>query len=240
MSKNLTLAITTLNRFGSKKRAADRLIFYKTGKGEYGEGDQFMGATVPEVRSVVKQFRDALTIPDAIEALQSPLHEIRLFALLLLVTWFTRGDETTREKIARLYLKQTKKINNWDLVDTSAYQIIGAWLHDKPRDLLFKLAKSPSLWERRIAIVATFHDIRRGQAETTLELAKRFLADKEDLMHKATGWMLREVGKNCGEKTLTDFLNLHATQMPRTMLRYAIERFSEAKRQRYLKKTMLK
>ncbi len=240
MSPTLTKAITTLKSFGSKERAANSMRFFKTGKGQYGEGDLFIGATVPEVRSLVKQFRDTLTIPDALEALQSPLHEVRLFALLLLVAWFVHGDEKTREKIACLYLKQTKQINNWDLVDTSAYQIIGAWLHGKPKDLLFKLAESPSLWERRIAIVATFHDIRRGQAETTLELAKRFLADTEDLMHKATGWMLREVGKNCPPGTLEEFLDTHAPNMPRTMLRYAIERFPEVKRQRYLKKTLLK
>ncbi len=235
MSPTLTRAIATLKRFGSKERAANSLRFFKTGKGQYGEGDIFIGATVPEVRSVAKQFEKDLTIPDALEALHSPLHEVRLFALYLLVAWFKKGDEKMHEKIARLYLKQTKYINNWDLVDTSAYQIIGGWLEGKPKDLLFKLAKSPSLWERRIAIVSTFHDIRQGEAKITLELAKIFLTDKEDLMHKATGWMLREVGKNCPPRTLEKFLDAHATTMPRTMLRYAIERFPEAKRKKYMR-----
>lgn len=211
------------------ERAKHSLRFFRTGPGEYGEGDKFLGLTVPQCRQLVRKYKD-LSLSDITELLHSEYHEERLIALLLLVHNFSKDPQ----KIYDLYLKSTKYINNWDLVDLTAPRIVGEYLLDKPVDILFKLAKSKSLWERRIAILATFAFIYKGEPKPTLKIAEMLLHDKEDLIHKAVGWMLREVGKRCGQKPLTDFLNQHYKSMPRTMLRYSIERFPEKTRKEYL------
>ncbi|OGY26515.1 MAG: DNA alkylation repair protein [Candidatus Woykebacteria bacterium RBG_16_43_9] len=226
-----------LRRVASSERAKNLARFFKTGPGQYGEGDQFIGVTVPQSRTVAKKYKD-LPFEEIPTLLHSRIHEERLAALLILIEQFKvadqRNDEKTREKIYRFYLDNTEYINNWDLIDLSAEKIIGPYLEDKPKDVLKKLAKSVSLWERRIAVLSTFHFIKQGEPKHTLEIAAILLRDKHDLIHKAVGWMLREVGKTCGEKILTDFLDKHASTMPRTMLRYAIEKFPEEKRQKYL------
>ena len=207
--------------------------FFRTGPGEYAEGDVFIGVTVPAVRLLVKRFRDApLEEVDAL--LQSPVHEARLLALLLMVQTFRSGDDGLRRRIYRLYLSRTRFINNWDLVDSSAPQILGAWLAERTRTPLTALARSPSLWKRRIAIVATQHFIRQGDLETTFDIADMLLGDSHDLIHKAVGWMLREAGKRDGAAERR-FLASRHQRMPRTMLRYAIEKFPEAERRAYLK-----
>ncbi|MEO8104669.1 MAG: DNA alkylation repair protein [Betaproteobacteria bacterium] len=210
--------------------------FFKTGKGEYGEGDQFLGIRVPVLRSFARDFRDA-GLEVALPLLKSGWHEARAVGLMLLVRLYQRGDEKTRKRIYDLYLKSNRLINNWDLVDMSAEHIVGAWLDGKPaerRRVLSRLAKSTSLWERRIAVLATFYYIKKGEYRETLRIAQLLLEDEEDLIQKAVGWMLREVGKRVGEDKEEGFLKRYYRQMPRTMLRYAIERFSEPKRKRYL------
>ena len=214
------------------ERAAASRRFFKTGPGEYGEGDQFLGATVPELRRVSREFQD-LPLRDARKLLTSQWHEERLLALLILVRQYERGGEDTRAAVYDVYLRSTRHINNWDLVDCSAAQIVGAHLAERNRMALRQLAKSSSVWERRIAIIATFHGIRRGEFDETLRIAEMLLTDKHDLIHKAVGWMLREVGSRdlAAEQR---FLDQHASGMPRTMLRYAIEKFPEPLRKRYM------
>lgn len=207
--------------------------FFKTGKGQYAEGDKFLGIMVPQIRVLVKKYAD-LEISKISEFLHSEFHEEKLFALLILVLQFQKGDTKKQKEIYDLYLKNTKYINNWDLVDLTADKIVGAWLENKSHAILFKLAQSKSLWERRIAILATFHFIKNGKSELTLQIAEKLLGDQHDLIHKAVGWMLREVGKRCSQKEEEKFLQKHAAKMPRTMLRYAIERFDEDKRKYYL------
>ena len=220
-----------LHSLADPVRAAGALRFFKTGPGEYGEGDKFLGVTVPLVRSLVRE-SDALGEGDVLSFLHSEWHEERLLALLVLVRRFERrADE--RERIAKLYVANTRWINNWDLVDTSAPQILGAWLLGRDRALLGKLAASTDLWEQRIAVLATFAFIRAGEFADTLGLCERFLTHRHDLMHKACGWMLREVGKR-DISALRMFLDNHATRMPRTMLRYAIEKLAPGERQDYL------
>lgn len=221
-----------LRALGNPADAAFLLRFFKTGPGEYGEGDVFLGIRVPVVRRVVKEFCE-LPLVAVEQALQSPYHEERLAALLILVVQTARGDAKHRKAIYDLYLENTRRINNWDLVDLSAPQIVGAHLADKNRRPLDRLARSTWLWDRRIAILSTFHFIRQCQFADTLRIAERLLADREDLLHKATGWMLREVGKR-DRGALEGFLAQHVSAMPRTMLRYAIERFPEAQRRRWL------
>lgn len=208
--------------------------FFKTGKGEYAEGDRFLGITVSVQRAFAKKY-SAVSVSDSFRLLGSPYHEERLIALFLLVRHFEKGDEAMRRRIFESYLKATRFVNNWDLVDSSAYHIVGVYLVDRPRTLLTRLARSRLLWDRRVAIVATLAFIRRNDVVDTFRIASLLLKDKHDLMHKATGWMLREAGKK-DPIALRVFLNRHATRMPRTMLRYAIERFSEPERLRYLKK----
>ena len=208
--------------------------FFKTGPGQYGEGDVFLGIKVPMVRAVSKEFPDA-GLETAVELLHSRFHEERLLALLFLMRHFAAGDAHERRSAYLAYLANTARINNWDLVDLSAPQVVGAYLADQPRAPLYQLVRSPGLWERRIAMVATLHFIRRGDFNDTLQLAEHLLHDREDLMHKATGWMLREVGKR-DQARLETFLDQHVRAMPRTMLRYAIERFPETLRQAYLRR----
>lgn len=218
-----------------KKRVLPR--FFKAGVGEYGEGDKFIGVVVPNIRCVAKQFR-GLDFDTIGELLQSPWHEVRMCALIVLVDTFKREKGEGRTKVYHYYLSHTATINNWDLVDLSAPYIVGEYLLDKgadEREELYRLAKSRNLWEQRIAVVSTITLIRHGDFEDTFSLAALLINHPHDLMHKAIGWMLREVGKR-NEPLLKTFLDQYVTIMPRTMLRYAIEKFAEDERQYYLKK----
>lgn len=209
--------------------------FFKTGIGEYGEGDKFLGITVPEIRKVVKKYWDSMTLGDAVILLKSPWHEERLAALLVLVGKFKTGSQNEKKKVYTTYLKSVKRfVNNWDLVDLTAPRIVGAYLVDKPRTPLYQLAQSKNLWERRVAILSTFQYVYQGDSDDTIKIAKILLNDKHDLIHKAVGWMLREVGKRCSIKTLEDFLKSHASKMPRTMLRYSIEKLPLKRRKFWL------
>jgi 3-methyladenine DNA glycosylase AlkD len=210
--------------------------FFKTGPGQYGAGDVFIGIRVPVLRAICRECAGT-NIRDVQSLLRSNVHEERLLALLLLVDAFERADATNRRRIYDLYLANTAYINNWDLVDASAGPIVGAYLDDRSRAPLRRLARSALLWERRIAIIATFHFIKQHEFEDTFEIADMLLADDHDLIHKAVGWMLREAGKR-DKAALRRFLATRYRRMPRTMLRYAIERFPEAERRRYLRGTV--
>lgn len=223
-----------LRKYADKEKAKVLRGFFKTKPGEYGEGDIFLGVTVPLVRNIVKQFKD-LPLRDLKKLLHSNIHEERLLALLILVEQFNQADINAKEKIYKTYLANTKFINNWDLVDLSAPQIAGGFLMDKDRRVLYKLAQSPLLWDRRIAILSTFAFIKANDFDDLFRLTKLLLLDKEDLIHKACGWMLREAGKR-NLRSEENFLRQHFKVMPRTMLRYAIERFPENKRRAYLKR----
>ena len=225
-----------LRQRADASRIAGLQRFFKTGPGEYAEGDVFIGVTVPHLRQVCRECRDA-TIPDIVPLLGSAVHEERLLALLLLVAAFKRGTVEKKREIYRLYLRNTKFINNWDLVDSSAPHIVGAWLFTRSRSPLRRLARSSSVWERRIGIMATQFFIRSGDFAETLRIADLLLADRHDLIHKAVGWMLREVG-NRNPKAERAWLESRYPRMPRTMLRYAIEKFPEAERRRYLAGTI--
>ena len=222
----------TLLKYSNKEKAAFFPTFFKTGKGQYGEGDQFIGVTVPDQRKIAKQYV-ALPLQEIQTLLTSKIHEHRLTALLILVLQFQKANGVAQKMITDFYLINTKYVNNWDLVDSSADKILGEYLHDKDTRILSELARSNNIWERRIAIIATFSFIKQGKFEDTIKIAQLLLQDKHDLIHKAVGWMLREVGKK-DQAILEKFLSKHAKTMPRTMLRYAIERFSEEKRKQYL------
>jgi 3-methyladenine DNA glycosylase AlkD len=225
-----------LHELGNPVRGAHSQRFFKTGPGQYGEGDKFLGLTVPEMRGIARRFRE-LDDAAVLEMLFSSWHEERLVALLLMVDSYDRGDDPRRAHIHRAYLANTARINNWDLVDASAGNIVGQHLQAGNIVLLERLARSESLWERRIAIVSTFHFIKRDEFRPTLKIATLLLGDSQDLIHKATGWMLREVGKR--DRTVLDrFLKKHYKRMPRTMLRYAIERHPERVRKQYLAGTI--
>jgi len=222
-----------LNKHADPRQASILRRFFKTGPGEYGEGDIFIGVKVPQTRSVVRAFRSA-PLNAVKELLKSPIHEERLLALLLLVEQYDRGDEEQRSTIFNAYIRRTKCINNWDLVDLSAPQIVGRHLEARERSVLVRLSQSKSLWERRIGIMATFWFIKKGDFADAFMISEILLKDSHDLIHKAVGWMLRETGK----RNITaeeEFLKKYYKDMPRTMLRYAIERFPEKKRQAYLK-----
>jgi 3-methyladenine DNA glycosylase AlkD len=206
--------------------------FFKTGPGQYGEGDRFLGVRVPELRKFARQF-GSLRLPGVASLLRSKYHEERLLALLILVRQYGRGDDDEREPILRFYLDHLRFINNWDLVDLSAAQIVGRHLEHRDRGLLYELARSSKLFERRIAMIATHHYIRNREYGDALAIAELLLHDREDLIHKAAGWMLREIGKRDLEVE-EKFLRKHYRDMPRTMLRYAIERLPEPERKRYL------
>ena len=210
--------------------------YFRTGPGEYGEGDQFLGIRIPALRALVREYR-GVSLDQTAKLMRSPWHEARLLALLLLADAYRRADADGREAIYRLYLDNTRYVNNWDLVDSSAPQIVGAHLEERDRGVLEELARSQSLWERRIAILATQHFIRQGDFGSTLRIAEMLVDDGHDLIHKAVGWMLREVGNR--DRAVTEsFLRRHHRTMPRTMLRYAIERFPPDLRQRYMKGEM--
>lgn len=221
-----------------KKKSKILARFFKTGKGEYGEGDLFLGITVPESRKLARKYGE-LALSDVQKLLRNKYHEIRLIALLILVHKYqtsARKVLAEKKKIVDFYLKNTKYINNWDLVDLSCHYILGDYLLDENRNILLRLAKSKDLWERRIAIVSTFAFIYKGESKWTFNITKILIDDKHDLIHKACGWMLREVGKRVSEKELSGFLNSYSQKMPRTMLRYAIERLPENRRLYYLNK----
>lgn len=225
--------ISYIKKHANKENATKSQRYFKTAKGEYGEGDRFLGIRVPVIRKMVKYFKDT-PLTEIKILLQSEYHEIRLFALLLLVHQFQKQDEKHKENIYTLYLKNTRYINNWDLVDSSASYIVGAWLADKDRSILYELAQSRSLWKRRIAIIATAFFISQNQFSDTLKISAILLKDPHDLIHKAVGWMLREVGKK--DRDVEErFLSKHYKNMPRTMLRYAIEKFTHSRRHAYLK-----
>jgi 3-methyladenine DNA glycosylase AlkD len=218
-----------LKKLADPRQAEILQGFFKTGKGKYGEGDIFLGIKVPEQRKVADKFED-LSLEDLEKLLDSKIHEHRMSALFILIKQYEKADEEYKKEIFNFYLKNTKNINNWDLVE-----IVGDYLLNKPRSILYKLAKLNNLWERRIAIISTWIFIRNNEFDDTLKIAKILLNDKHDLIHKAVGWMLREVGKR-DQKVEEEFLKKYYLKMPRTMLRYAIERFSEKKRKFYLEK----
>jgi 3-methyladenine DNA glycosylase AlkD len=225
---------TDLLQLGSPEKAAFLSRFFKTGKGQYGEGDVFLGITMPGIRGIVKNY-PSLLLEEWTELLQSPYHEFRMAALIGLMKRFQKAKKEagTQRCIFDIYLSNLDKINNWDLVDVTCRDIIGAFLLHKDRSILYELAERPHLWSQRVAIVSTWYFISRNQFTDTLQLSELLLSHKHDLIHKAVGWMLREVGKR-DELVLEEFLDTHLKKMPRTALRYAIERFPESKRKYYL------
>ncbi len=216
-------------------RSINSQWFFKTGPGEYGEGDKFLGLTVPNTRLVAKKYKD-LSMKDLQRLLNSKWHEERLLALIIMVNQFKKADEDAQNQLYELYLSNTGRINNWDLVDTSARDIVGGYIyqHQELLPKLAELAVSKLLWERRIAIIASSYFLGNGEPDVTIKLSETLLHDKEDLMHKAVGWMLREMGKRCDRQLLLDFLDQHAHEMPRTMLRYSIEHLDDSTRRKYL------
>ena len=233
MSARIKQIVNQLKALGDSDIAEHSQRFFKTGAGEYGEGDKFLGIRVPVIRKCVKEYRD-ISLEDTLDLLKNTFHEVRLLAVLILVSKYaTLKTSAEPKEIYQAYLKHTEFINNWDLVDSSAEHIVGAYLFSKNRKPLFRLVRSKNLWERRIGVMATFYFIKRDDFSDTLAIAELLLKDKEDLIHKAVGWMLREVG-NRNLKKEESFLNKHYKDMPRTMLRYAIEKLPEVKRQAYL------
>ena len=233
MSANVNTVISTLKGLADPEFARGSNRFNKIGPGEYAEHDRFLGIRVPLIREQVKHFDNLLDLSDQSALLQNGWHEIRLFALLSMVNSFRQATTTAQGQITKRYLKLKKHINGWDLVDSSAPQIVGGWYFDKDRSIIDGLLDSRSLWNRRIAMLSTFYYIRQNDFDDTYRYAQKLLTDREDLMHKATGWMLREAGKR-DQKRLLKFLDLHSTSMPRTMLRYSIEKLTPTTRKRYL------
>ncbi|MFN5438319.1 MAG: DNA alkylation repair protein [Bacteroidota bacterium] len=231
---DLQTIIRDLKSHATKEKAAFLPYFFKTGKGEYAEGDRFHGIIVPDQRKIAKLHAPTIKKETIIALLDSPFHEERMTALFILCNKFQQDKKIKKEKQwVDLYLKKADRVNNWDLVDNTAHIILGQWLEDKDRSILYRLAKNKSLWKNRIAVVATLHFIRKKDFHDILQLSQIMLKHSHDLMHKATGWMLREAWKR-DAKTIEQFLNKFAHQMPRTMLRYAIERIPEPKRKAYL------
>jgi len=222
-----------LEKYADGEKSEHYQRFFKTGKGQYGEGDIFLGLIVPETRKLANKFKD-LEMKDIEQLIISPIHEKRLISLLILIEKFKKADEQEKQKIFDFYIKNAKKVNNWDLVDLSAPNISGNFLLDKDRSILYELAKSENLWEKRISIISTFSFIRNNELQDTIKISEMLLEDKHDLIHKAVGWMLREIGKR-NEEVLVEFLSKHYKNMPRTMLRYSIEKFDEQRRQAYLR-----
>lgn len=228
-----------IRRHADKEKAKLLARFFKTGRGEYGEGDVFLGLNVPVSRKIAEKYPE-ISLSEIDALLKNKIHEIRLIALLILIQQYKKSDANQKRKIVDFYLAHTKYINNWDLVDLSAPRILGDFLFkQKDKKILLVLAKSKNLWKQRIAIISTLAFICKGDAEWTYKLAKIFLRHKHDLIHKATGWMLREAGKRVSEKDLRAFLDARGKEMPRTMLRYAIERLPKSLRLKYLKKDIL-
>ncbi len=232
MTMTLAALRKEIDGLADKKQAQVLQGFFKTGQGQYGQGDVFLGIKVPVQRKIAKTYQD-LPLAEVEELLDSGIHEHRLIALLILIFKYRNVDLGGKKEIYTLYLKTTRRINNWDLVDLSAPAIVGNYLLDKKRDVLYRFARSADLWEKRISILATFEFIKNGQTEDTFAIAEILLRDPHDLIHKAVGWMLREAGKRVSQEQEEKFLRKHRTVMPRTMLRYAIERFSEDKKKFY-------
>lgn len=228
------LIISDLKKLANKEKAKVMSGFFKTGKGQYGEGDIFLGITVPDQRRIAKRYQEA-SFADVKKLLADKIHECKLTGLLILVEKFDESEESQRKKIIDLYIDNIKHVNNWDLVDLSADKILGVYILDKNRSILKKMATSKNLWERRIAIVSTLAFIKQNKFDDTLKISEILIHDKEDLIHKAVGWMLREVGKR-NKKTEIYFLKKHYKNMPRTMLRYSIERFSESEKKFFMAK----
>jgi 3-methyladenine DNA glycosylase AlkD len=245
MNQNTKKIVVAIKKQANPQKAKHSQRFFKTDPGEYGEGDLFLGVSTPIKRDIAKRFKKDICLNDLVDLISDPYHDIRQVGLFLLVELFKKA-KTQKEKkhLVDFYLNNSAYINNWDLVDCSADKIVGQYLYEehlkldeeKTPNLLIKLAKSNILWERRIAILSTFPFIRAKQFLPTIELAKKLINDQEDLIHKAVGWLLREVGKR-EEKVLIDFLDQYSLKMPRTMLRYSIEKLPEKKRQFYLKKS---
>lgn len=227
--------IAELAKHATPERAAASQWFFKTAEGQYGAGDVFIGVRVPTTRLVCKQFAN-LPLPEIQKLLNSQVHEHRLAAVILLVNQYKKADAAGKQAIFDLYLKNLYggRVNNWDIVDSSAAQIVGAHLERHPSNLLQKLAASADVWQRRVAMVATFYFSRSGDPQPTLQIAELLINDQHDLIQKAVGWMLREMAKHCDSKILKDFLDQHAATMPRTALRYAIEHFDESSKKHYL------
>ena len=225
-----------LAQLGDPDRAKNLSSFFKTGKGQYGEGDVFLGITVPEQRKVAKRY-DNLPLDDLQELLNSEIHEHRFTALVILIAKYRKAEESRKNEIFEFYLKNIENINNWDLVDLSAPRIVGDYLINKERPILYNLAKSNNLWERRISILSTFTFIANNDFKDALNISELLLHDEHDLIHKAVGWALREIGKR-DQEAEERFLTKHYLHMPRTMLRYAIEKFAEKKRKKYLNKNV--
>lgn len=221
--------VNRLKLISDKKKTKVLQRFFKTGPGEYGEGDIFWGISVPNIRNVAKNYSD-ISLPEIEALVRHPVHEVRFCGLLLLMQKAKKDPQNS----FKIYLKNTKYINNWDLVDLSAEHIVGAYLFNKNKKILRKLVKSKSLWERRIAIISTYYFIKKKKSKITLDLTKNLLKDKYAIIHKAVGWMLREVGNKCSQETEEKFLQKFAAKMPRVMLRYAIEKFSQEKKTYYL------
>ncbi|MFA6306845.1 MAG: DNA alkylation repair protein [Patescibacteria group bacterium] len=232
--ENLKQLKNELNKLANKKQAENLQKFFKTGPGEYGAGDIFLGIKVPAQRIAAKKY-PSLNFNDLQKLLNSKIHEHRLSALLILIGQYKKAESGAKKKFVDFYLRNTENVNNWDLVDLSCHYILGDYLLDKPRRILYQLAGSKNLWERRIAMISTFASIRNKEFGDTLKIAERLLNDQHDLIHKAAGWMLREAGKR-DQAVLIGFLDKHYKAMPRTMLRYAIEKLSEKKRKYYLGK----
>lgn len=230
---SLNELIKEIKKAEDKKQAELLQRFFKTGPGQYGEGDIFLGIKVPIQRGIAKKYR--LSLKDIQTLLSSKIHEHRLIGLFILIDKYKRAEQQQKKEIFNFYLKNTKNVNNWDLVDLSAPNIAGDYLINKNRKILYKLVKSDNLWERRIAILATFTFIKDKDFQDSIKLSEILLKDKHDLIHKAVGWMLREIGKK-DEKVLTDFLDQHYKEMPRTMLRYSIERLNSKQKTYYMKK----
>jgi 3-methyladenine DNA glycosylase AlkD len=233
MNNNLQDLENELEKLKNPANAKNLQRFFKTKKGEYGEGDIFWGIKVPTQRKIIKNYTK-LSLTNLQKLITSPIHEKRLISLLILVEKFHHASEAEQKEIYQMYLKNTRYINNWDLVDLSAPKIVGAYLENKDKKILLQLSKSKNLWEKRIAVLATYCYIRQGQGDLNLEIAKILLHDKHDLIHKAVGWMLREVGNRCSKGKEEKFLRKYYKQMPRTMLRYAIEKFSSQEKKMYL------
>lgn len=224
-----------LSKFENPQKAIFLQRFFKTKEGQYGFGDKFLGVSVPVQRKIASKFKDT-PLPEIDKLLNSKLHEERLVSLFILVDKFKKGNEKIKEEVFNFYLSKTKNINNWDLVDSSAHKIVGEYLlKNKNEELLKKLARSKNLWERRIAMIATYQFIINGNSRTTYEIANLLLSDRHELIQKAVGWMLRETGKRVSEAELQEFLKTRYKKMPRTALRYAIERFPQEIRLKYLK-----
>jgi len=234
------LKITAEDLFNELKTHSDPIHaknlqrFFKTGKGDYGEGDVFLGIKVPVQRAIIKKY-SSLSLNELQTLLNSKIHEARLSALMILCDKFKKSDDTERDQIFKLYLKNYNNVNNWDLVDISAHRIVGEYLQKRPRKILYDFAKSNNLWKKRIAVISTFAFIRNNELEDTIKLSEVLLCDKHDLIHKATGWVLREVGKK-NISVLRKFLDAHLAKMPRMMLRYAIEKMNKTEQQKYLNK----